>query len=127
LRESDYWYGQVCILVTGRLPTHEQLTLDWFGAYCATYEDAPAEVSYVSVPWDDSCATREESYKKYVRQKYMKLLDIALAWCKTFNESGIEGECHVYEDDVNVLAALADKQIGLDLHVVKDGEVHDYP
>jgi hypothetical protein len=131
LRESELWGGQVCILVTGRLPVHEELTLKWFGKHCAGWEDAPAEVSFVSVPWDDTCTTREESYRKYVMEKGKMLEKQIVNWFCALRDSNIQHDIHVYEDDTNVLDELKARiylAINYTAHVVdKNGEVHDYP
>lgn len=131
-RSSGRWSGQVCILVTGRLPAHEKLTINWFLDLCDGYEDGPAEISFVSVPWDDTCETREESYEKYVKQKVERLSLLVGVWCATMYQSHFDDyEIHVYEDDTNVLREMRKhlyyKDTDKGLHVVDNGEVHDYP
>lgn len=121
---TEAWKQAINIIVTGRLPAHETITRTWCSVYCSMNV-----AGFVSVPWDDSCKTREASYKKYIAQKFSKLRALAIAWNDALEASHIDDrECHVYEDDENVLRSLADADLGLVLHVVdKSGEVHPYP
>jgi hypothetical protein len=90
-------YHAPCIIVTGRLSDWNKLTWRWL--------DRWTRIGYLwdyteNIHWDDSLPTREESYKKYVQQKTLKLLELIAR----YNYAGYHVD--VFEDDGNVIARL---------------------
>ncbi|MEX2715462.1 MAG: hypothetical protein Q6370_004080 [Candidatus Sigynarchaeota archaeon] len=125
------FYAPVNIIVTGRLHEHEKLTIDWFYENCMDPAHASLDrISFVSVPWDDTKITREASYADYVERKSSVFEKLISEWHKALSLSNIVYELHLYEDDKAVLARLRrwlKADVGLHLHVVENGEVHEYP
>lgn len=112
-------FAGINIIVTGRLPQHEAISRSWFERITGQRVDG-----FVSVAWDDSLQTREDSYVDYVNRKVKILAGIIHAW------HAVAGSCHagvivrVHEDDSNVLADLATCQIrDTELYIVRDGKL----
>lgn len=95
--------GEIVILVTGRLPDHQQVSVEWFAKRAGTWTIGPHEIAYVSTPWDDSKPSKEESYAAYVVSKASKLADLTSRWRRTLEASHIPADIRMYEDDKNVL------------------------
>jgi hypothetical protein len=90
------------VLVTGRLDEHYMTTMDWCKDVCGLEMD-----SLMTVPWDDTFATRDESYADYVKKKVAKLLAIGNDFIQAYANVDISCDVVVYEDDELVVKQLA--------------------
>ena len=106
-RNRAQWYGNVNVIVTGRLPEHKKDTMDRVHELFCEVESQKARWSFVSVKWDDTFSTREESYRDYVKRKSDRLSDFYQEWNTTLCVSNIPNTIHIYEDDKNVLEELS--------------------
>jgi hypothetical protein len=86
------------LLITGRLPEMEQLTLDWWGEHV---DAGPAPV-FISVPWNDKLTTREDSHRDYVVRKARRIADTI----QFAVSARPDVHCIVWEDDEDVLEKL---------------------
>jgi hypothetical protein len=105
-RNRAQWYGNVNVIVTGRLPEHKKPTMERVHELFCEVDSQKARWSFVSVEWNDKLPTREESYHDYVKRKADRLSDLYQEWNTTLCVSNIAHEIHIYEDDKNVLEGL---------------------
>jgi hypothetical protein len=110
---------QTMIFCTGRLRWWNWLTAEWlincFGGYVIQDE-------IINIHWDDSLPTREESYKKYVQQKTLKLLELVAR----YNYEGYHVD--VFEDDRKVLTHLGAhdyRHVDFTRYIVEDGIINE--
>lgn len=120
-------FNDVNVIVTGRLPEHRSITVDWFNRHAKRPPN-----DFFSVAWNDKLATRADSYQQYVRDKAERLMLLAMQFSHITSTVGIHTRVNVYEDDENVLSRLLDGLKGKrgygtamwpDIHllVVRDG------
>ena len=83
------------LLITGRLPEMENLTLDWWEKHVHI---GPNPV-FTSVPWNDKMATREASHRDYVGRKGRMIANTI----QFVVSARPDVHCIIWEDDVDVL------------------------
>jgi hypothetical protein len=100
------WYGNVNIVVTGRLPEHKDATLKRIHELFCQVESQKARWSFVSSKWDDKLPDDGTAYADYVQRKADTLSEIYTEWDNVLNNSNIPHEIRIYEDDKNVLSGV---------------------
>jgi len=104
------WYGDVNIIVTGRLPEHKDVTMERVYELFCEVDSLKKKWSFVSVKWDDTFPTRKESYDDYVKRKAETLVKLYHNWGVVLADSNVSYEIRVYEDDKNVLDEMGSNQ-----------------
>lgn len=107
LHHREHWYGNVNVIVTGRLPEHKKATMERVHELFCEVDSLKPRWSFVSVKWDGTFPTRKESYDDYVKRKADRLSDLYQEWNMVLCVSDIQHEIHIYEDDKNVLDGLS--------------------
>jgi hypothetical protein len=119
----DWEQYTITDIVTGRPERFYETTRDWLLTIF------PRRISFPGLPftvhhtqWDDSLPTREESYKKYVQQKTLKLLELIAR----YNYDGYHVD--VFEDDKDILAHIGWHRyhpVSFTRYIVEDGVLHE--
>ena len=89
-------------VITGRMTEHHDVTMRWLQA---NFPWTNVTVEHTS--WDDSYATRAESYADYVKRKADKIIDV-------FDETFCCDLVDVFEDDTRVMERIINETTGID-------------
>jgi len=117
--QMRFWNpANIHCIITGRMREHEDLTRWWFHHWTNRTLN-----SYTSVEWNDTFATRDESYQHYIVQKVLAICSLVAGFNQASEFTGIPFEFRIIEDDVHVLARLWErrKDLRYALRIVRDG------
>jgi hypothetical protein len=117
---AHHWYTyDIHCIITGRMPQHERLTRRWF-----EWHTMEKLASFTSVHWNDTFATRDESYRDYIVQKAVAICCTVDGFNNATKLTGVPFEFVIVEDDEHVLANLWETRPELrrSLWIVRHGQ-----
>jgi hypothetical protein len=117
--QMRFWNpANIHCIITGRMREHEDLTRWWFHHWTNRTLN-----SYTSVEWDDTFATRDESYQHYIVQKTVAICCTVDGFNNSAKITGVAFEFVIVEDDEHVLTRLWEMRpdVRRSLWIVRDG------